>query len=366
MFFSKKEDYIIVEKWPPEQFLSNLYALDINIPNFILAGHVSDNKHFIDLKKNKLLPWGWSPAAHKKLTILKPGCSAKFKKSPVFNWNSSQRDLYSKRFALGILKKLLTNFPNDRYISHSQLTEVCTSKIQFESSLKKWNKLMVKAPWSSSGRGLQPITKTPIHPKVWDKLLGIVKDQGYAIVEPFLNKALDLAFQFNLKGGKVSFLGISNFSADQKGHYMGNSLNGLPLGLDAEIVDFVDTVTDNIIRALSCTIEASELALRYEGPFGVDALVYYDHKRQIKINPCLEINLRHNMGLLSLQLEKLIHPGKKGTFRTYYKPGSTFHKFAEEMIRTHPLIISKNKIVSGFLPLVAPDKDVLFGAYLLV
>ena len=72
------------------------------------------------------------------------------------------------------------------------------------------------------------------------------------------------------------------------------------------------------------------------------------------------------MGLLSLQLEKLILNDKKGIYRTFYLPGTTFAEFVREMENKYPLIISHQKIESGFFALTEPKNDTRFGAYILV
>ena len=133
---------------------------------------------------------------------------------------------------------------------------------------------MVKAPWSSSGRGLQPVTKLPVHPKVWEKIMGIVKEQGYAIAEPFLNKQFDLSFQFEIVEGKVHFLGFSHFQTDKKGRYLGSFLNGIPNGTSQELALFVQQSSDFLVKPLAKIIEQSELPKNYEGHFGVDTLIY--------------------------------------------------------------------------------------------
>jgi len=364
LFFAQSTDKVIVSEIPSITFLEDLKKIGIELPEFILKKTIQSGN--LNSPINQLKPWGWSPAAHKLLSPFKANCSEEFKKSPVFNWKPEYKNYYSKKFALGILKQFTCRFPSDYFIDQNQLTEVCTTKTEFEALLKKWGKLMVKAPWSSSGRGLQPITKTPVHPKVWDKILGIVKEQGYAIVEPYLNKVIDLAFQFHLKKGKVVFLGISNFSTDYKGQYNGNSLNGLPATLNPEVVKFVESIPSLVLKPLTQMLEESDLAKNYEGYFGVDMLIFKDDTQQLKVNPCLEINVRYNMGLLSLQLEKFLVAKKKGLFRTYFKPGTTFFEFKKEMEDKHPLILKGNKINSGFFALTEAKEDTLFGAYIIV
>ena len=366
MFFSKPENFILVNKLPSKNFIESLRQLNIETPNFILSKNISGNKEFINLSKNRLLPWGWSPAMHKKLSVLKTGCSDEFKKSPVYNWQPESKNLYSKNFARGILKTIISEYPDECFIQQDKIPEICTTQKKFEVCIKRWGRIMVKAPWSSSGRGLQPIIKSFMHQKVWAKLLGIVKEQGYAIVEPYLDKVFDLAFIFELKKGKVIYHGTSNFTTDKKGQYIGNSLNGLPDAVNKTVRDFIETVPEKIVQPLIEIIESSDLAKFYEGFFGVDTLIYNDENGALKINPCLEINVRQNMGLLSLHLEKLIHPDKKGIYRIYYKPGTTFLQFKKEMEKKHPLKISNHKVESGFFSLTEVFEDTLFGAYILV
>jgi hypothetical protein len=366
LFFAFPHDLILVDRIPSENFINQFEKIGFTLPRLVLKNDFLYSNNLQKQAFNKLAPWGWSPAAHKILARLKPGCSAEFLSSPVAHWKPEHRDLYSKGFALTILKELIRTAPSDVFITEDLIPEICTTREQFEDLISRWEKLMVKAPWGSSGRGLQPVTKTPVHAKVWEKILGIVNGQGYAIVEPLLEKAADLSFQFEMKEGRVSFLGTSNFSTDKKGRYQGNFLNGLPDSYSEEIKNFIKNVPGIIIEPLISIIENSELAKLYEGNFGVDTLIFRDKKNQLKINPCLEINVRLNMGLLSLHLEKLVYPGKKGIFRTFYNPAQNFLSFKKEMEKGYPFKIRSQKIESGFFPLTDATADTRFGAYILI
>ncbi|WP_340114561.1 hypothetical protein [Maribellus mangrovi] len=366
MFLADHADHILVEELPSESFLKSLEQLHFIPPKFIKKKEALASKKYIDTAHNRLKPWGWSPAAHKILEPLKKNCSSRFKNSPVYEWKAEHRAFYSKKFGREILGQLLEKYPDNTFINQNHTARICTTKTEIEACLQEWSNLMAKAPWSSSGRGLQRISKTPVHEKVWEKLLGIVNDQGYAIVEPLLNKQLDIAFQFQIVEGKVSFLGISNFSTDSKGQYQGNHLNGLPDSIDAGVREFAQTLPDKIIEPLLYTLENSELPKNYEGNLGVDALVYKNNEGRLLVNPCLEINLRQNMGLLSLHLEHFLVPGKKGIFRTWYGGGKSYLQFKEHMQKKHPLVLQDSRIKSGFLSLTDAQSDTKFGAYLWV
>lgn len=364
MFLVQKGDYILVWKQPSSPFLQTFEALDFDLPKFIEVKKALTCDEILKNPVGKLKPWGWSPAAHQLLSPLKPSCSTDFRESPVAVWKPEYREFYSRRFALETLKHLLADYNNPDFLPEFLIPEICTTQTEIEALFKRWGELLIKAPWSSSGRGLQPVTKSPVHPKVWEKLLGIINSQGFVMVEPLLEKALDLAFQFEISKGKISYLGISNFTTDPKGQYTGNHLNGLPGHIDPEVASFAASVPEFLIQPLIHILEKSELAKNYEGNFGVDTLIFYDQNCKLKINPCLEINLRQNMGLVSLSLEKIIHPEKKAMFRTYYHPGISFYRFKKEMEEKHPAVISQKKLVSGFFPLTGADENTMFGAYL--
>lgn len=364
LIFASSNDIVLVRKMPTDDFRNRLKSMGISLPRFMLLENTLKTKAG-DEKLDWLMPWGWSPAAHKLLGPLKELCSASFLNSPVANWDSAQKEFYSKKFSLGILENLLPLLPREKVHPQELLPRIVTTRNEFQQLIEQWGKLMVKAPWSSSGRGLQPITKTPVVPKVWEKLMGIVNEQGYAIAEPLLDKVLDMALQFELKSGKVNYLGRSIFLTDKKGQYQGNFLKGMPGNILPETKEMVKELPEMLKTPLIKILEESPFAKNYEGNFGVDVLIYRDEEGQLRVNPCLEINVRQNMGLLSLHLEKYLAPGSKGMFKTFFQKDTTFQVFADEMQEKHPPVISDSQITKGFFPLTEQAADAQFGAYII-
>ena len=183
LFYANQNDVLLMNNPPTEEYIIHLKKAGITAPIFFRLKDLPKDKAFLMAPKNKLLPWGWSPAAHRLLIPLKQSCSGEFKSSPVADWRPEYREIYSKRFAADILKKLLPLIPGDMALPPQLMPEICKSRDEIEILINRWGKLMVKAPWSSSGRGLQKITKFPVAPKVLEKLLGIINDQGYAVIE---------------------------------------------------------------------------------------------------------------------------------------------------------------------------------------
>ncbi len=366
LYFSCKNDIVLVENPPSKKFLESLMKIKAEIPRFEIKNAALNNQKILTLPKNKLLPWGWSPAAHKLLFPFKESCSPEFKNSPVFNWKAEHKEITSRKFASKILKQVIAKCSADYIIPSDLAPKVCTSQTDIEEAIQEWGNIMIKAPWSSSGRGLQPITKTPVHQKIWEKVMGIINEQGYVMVEPFLNKKIDLSLQFEIQKGKVEFLGVSRFYNNKKGQYNGNYLNGWPTDTEKELVDFAGLAPKSVLQLLINELESSKMAYHYEGVFGVDMLVYSDKNHLLKINPCLEINMRHTMGLLAIRVEKFLMEGSQGIFSTFFQPGKSFKTFTREMEKNYPITISQNKIKSGFLALTDSTDESQFGAYILV
>ena len=364
-FFAQSCDIVLTENLPSSEFIHSFDQLECQLPQFFKKHDFIKEAEIKPNELNRLVPWGWSVATHKLLSPLKKHCSYEFKSSPVFNWKPESKELYSKRFALEVLTKLLSELHYDFLLPGHLLTEVCTTQSEIEKVISKWGNVMIKAPWSCSGRGLQPITKTPVHPKVWERITGIINDQRFVIAEPYLNKVADLAFEFKVEKGRVDFCGISNFFTDNKGQYQGNYIHGIPNEYDNDTVTFLKSLPDILVKPIIKTLESSKLSLLYEGNFGVDMLIFRDEKNRLKVNPCLEINLRQNMGLLALQLEKLVSPDKTAIYRMFYQQGKSFLEFKNEMTKKHPPVFVNRKLYSGFFALTEANENTQFGAYIL-
>lgn len=121
--------------------------------------------------------------------------------------------------------------------------------------------------------------------------------------------------------GRIIFAGYSLFRTNAGGAYEGNRL--LP---DAEIerrlsayvpVAALHRLREELQRRLSVS-----LGTEYTGYLGVDMMICrFALFPEFRIHPCVEINLRMNMGLVSRMLyDRYVRPGAGGTFRISYYP----------------------------------------------
>lgn len=364
--FASKNDIIISANHPSKEYIDDLKQAGFKLPNFILKRKQFQPSDFSEYKLNQILPWGWSPAAHHFFEPIKNTCSELFKNSPVYNWNPKFKEFASRRFSQQILKNFINHSSAGFLLPEKFLPEICYSKPEVEKQIIKWGKIMIKAPWSSSGRGLQPITKTPVHEKVWERISGIMSEQGFVMAEPFLNKVADFALLFEIKNKSIERLGSSYFFTDKKGQYQGNIINPAKLTENYEVNNFLSRNKSEISEMLALILSGSGIINYYEGVFGVDILVYRDENGELKINPCLEINFRHTMGHVALALKGRISENKTGRFQIFFNPRKTYFEYANDLKLKHPLKMKNNKIEAGFLSLTDISETTRFGAFLLV
>ena len=164
-----------------------------------------------------------------------------------------------------------------------------------------------KSPWSSSGRGvfvgsvdfnpnLNPNLDLNCKSSTLKRLQGFLSSQGGFVVDRFYeDKVLDFAMEFVVhKDHTVEFLGYSVFQTGESGAYGYNYVES-----QEELLRRIDVDAALLHRLIAYHKEHLAQTV-YHGPVGIDMLKTADGS----IHPCLEINLRLNMGILALLLHE--------------------------------------------------------------
>ena len=362
---ARPEDVVLVDQIPSEQFTDRLEKAGFRLPIFRMTAPSLVDPEFLASEKGFLFPWGWSPAAHKLLSPLKPRCCPKFKNAPVAEWRDIHRELYSRKSSLEVLKNIVQNQNSENRLPEADLPEICTTHDQIIALQQRWEKVVVKAPWSSSGRGLQILRQNEFNQTNRQVISGYLKQQGYVVAGPWYNKVMDLSFQFfSFGNGKIEFRGLTSFSTDHSGHYAGNYIQELPPDVDPLLKDFLQKNLPEVKQVLLQSLLESNYSTDYYGWFGADALVYKSDDKSYKIDPCLEINCRLTMGAVALRLRNHLAENSTGEFRMMHGKEGLFSKFCDEMMVKDPLKTENGKIYRGFLPLTPALSNSLFGAWI--
>jgi hypothetical protein len=360
--FGNPRDFVLTDKIPSRDYILKLSDAGFEIPEFCkLDELVSRNDESFD----SIIPWGWSPAAHFILKDLKAKCSQEFQESPVFNWKEEHKILFERKTSLQFLTDFLKQNTLDFYIEKAFSGTIVTEIAEIEELLKFQASVVLKAPLSSSGRGIQIIRKPTLSNSNRQWVSGILNQQKYLIAEPYLDKIADISFQFRITDkSEPEYLGRSVFETNTNGQYKCTFIhpeigNSVFLEMFKETKKMIDITAERLKKALKHSV----YAMHHRGFIGIDALIYRDILG-LKIQPCIEINCRMNMGILSMQIEKKIHQDTTGKYELFYGSRGEFQNFATKKTCEFPLKTRNGKLSSGFLSLVEPDSEKQFGAYM--
>lgn len=231
-------------------------------------------------------PWGWNLALRASLKRMGIPESV----MPATEQIERIRQLSHRRTAARLLPFLQTAGTVGEAFECIQAEEV-------EALLAKYGQVVMKAPWSSSGRGLRFLSteRTPFQMQAgWFRHL--VSMQGSVMVEPLYDKVKDFGMEFCVDDAGIHYLGLSLFHT-KNGAYVGNILT--TEYKKREMIsrylsmDLLDSVQQRIVQHLDLG--------DYRGPFGIDMMVVNSNNQRF-LHPCVEINLRRTMGHVALAI----------------------------------------------------------------
>ena len=260
-------------------------------------------------------PWGWDLLIRSQLQKRFPWLSL-----PSVEQIDEWRRLSSRELAVETLGRLVDKKKN-LLIGESYL---CTTVNQVRMLLTQHPNALLKQLWSSSGKGLKPVTDSFEMP-LQNWCSKAIVQQGSVVFEPRYHRVLDFAMEFESDGcGLITFLGYSVFRTSETGQYAGNILDTSE-NLERIILRELQTDDVCILHGLQqrlCNLLSTSIGNSYSGPFGVDMMVVEGGL----LHPCVEINLRYNMGQLAMELSKrVLAPGQTGLFQILTPTGPDSH-----------------------------------------
>ena len=100
----------------------------------------------------------------------------------------------------------------------------CFTEQEIDYCCHTWNRIVIKAPWSSSGRGVRFVDAETFSDNIRGWIRNTLSQQGSVMIEPYYNKVKDFGMEFMVDSeGKVGYCGLSLFSTTGSA-YTGNLL----------------------------------------------------------------------------------------------------------------------------------------------
>ncbi len=272
---------------PPESArrfaLQNASLMKILYPEAHACIPVSDISKYFCVNHSdttcQIVPWGWN-------IVLKDRLLASGVEESLLPSNQSLDCLRRLQHR----STLLPIQPDSRAV---------TSVLDVKELLRQYRNLVLKAPWSGSGRGLRWVSDSMTdHDVYWFEK--VVRTQRCVLVQPRLCVLEEFALEYMVYPDGIELRGFSLF-VSSNGVYQANLL--LPDETIRQRIRYNPAEQELLESWLETHVVG-----QYQGPLGVDYIHTPDGQNHLS-----EINFRHTMGMVAHQI--LHHdPRLRGTW----------------------------------------------------
>lgn len=248
---------------------------------------------------DRVIPWGWNAAL--KALLVKSGIPSHV--LPDDEWIEGVRSLQHRTTVMPLQPQA---WP-------------ANNVEEIEERLHYYGKVVMKAPWSGSGRGVRFVVGAMAeNDRLWAEK--VIKEQQCVVVEPYHEVLEDFAFEYYVGDTSllpepmrktvsrisdvVSFIGYSLFRT-QGGVYRSNRL-WMDERIESHLSDRYCVGISGLVHQIGGWLD-STLTGRYQGPLGVD--LFMD---DAGVPHVCELNLRHTMGLVAHEMLRN-NPSLEGT-----------------------------------------------------
>ena len=304
-------------------------------------------------------PWGLSP------DVLTAFDRLRRRGAPLIvpAWSDALRTLTHRQTAALCLERVLSRLPE---LPRLAVPTFCTSLNEIEDYMTTCQPpLLLKTPFSCSGRGLLTIENASITDPERRWIEGALRRWGSVSIEPRLDKTADFALEFRSDGhGSVTYAGLSVFDTHPRGAFS-CALLGHPDTLRRQLPDILHgPLFDRLCTAVADTLR-DVLGRVYSGFLGVDMLSYRTTEGTTAVHPFIELNLRYTMGLVACSLSRrLVHPDAVGrlSIARCVAPGDALRAHQAD-VRHLPAHFADGRLRAGYLSLVPVAPATLFRAF---
>ncbi|MXW81609.1 MAG: ferritin-like domain-containing protein [Gemmatimonadetes bacterium] len=336
MLLCVRDDVVLLREKPSPTFLRRMQGLGFAIPEFVECS-ADGLVALAERKVNALRPWGWSPDSAELFAPLVEGLP-RGGEGPC--WNEAVRSLYAKSWGAAWLGEFLAAQEADYFCGTDVVGTACETTEQVLTEIGRlgeegFDAVVIKAIYGSSGRGQIHCRGGQLRAEQRGRLENILRQQGQVVVEPWLDKVVDLSLHFDVgTEGAVTVAGWTRFFTDGRGQYRGSFVGSLTAGLDEEVKRFLYGDGRDARRLPKLGEQLAEwlaeplCAAGYQGPVGVDAMVCRDRDR-LRLKPIVEVNPRTTMGRVALKLQQAVNSARTALWLVISRREVTAAGFAD-------------------------------------
>jgi hypothetical protein len=296
-----RDDCVVCPRTVTPEFRAYLYRAGVRLPEVVVARRLGEAQTGHQLVE-ELVVWSASPAVPPQVADWRFRGAAP-------RWKQSWRRFFSKSWSASRFREWLRSTRDPRLCAEADVGRVCTSLEQVAERVRS-RPCLIKSPFSTAGRRRRRALNGALDPATAAWVRDELGRSGELLVEPCLERVVDLSLQFRIGDAGVEFAGISRFWTSPGGRYRGAWVGRWDRSLSP---DFRRLFMSQIGgRSLVLRLQEAGLFLcremaedGYRGPVGVDAMLYRG-TGELLLKPVVELNPRHTMGLVALRLRALL------------------------------------------------------------
>ncbi len=373
MFLARRQDQVLVRRRPSAEWLESLQTVGFQPPEFLEVDPSQPAAVVTTPKIGGIEPWGWSPQVRAAFSSLverlvstsggnSEWCRSLLQSQPISNHLAH---IFSKSWGAEILNQWLIEHPeSERFFGGREIVGITLRDetavyAEIDRLLSIGHSIMIKAPYGTSGMQVKEIRQPADlseRIRIWIKNI-LFKQRGI-VVERYLDPLVDLSVQLEIGPEKIQIFSARQMITGNHHEYRGAYLGKKPPGLNSEYQRFFHealSTWQEFLRYVGGRLREEG----YQGPTGVDALLWRENNGSIRIKPLIEVNPRWTMGRVALELEKLLAPGVNAVWLILPVPEikkmgfASAAAFANQIREKYPIKIKlgepRPSIVSGVL-----------------
>ncbi len=317
MFVCARDDAVLVSRPPRPAFLEPLARAGFVLPEFVTADEVEGRRF------SAVEPWA---ATVRGLAL--DGAQLEQARAPT------PAALFGKEWSAAQLAECGPTLPlpvDPRHVGVACADRAAVAAQVGRLRAAGFDAIVAKASLSTAGGGIRRLhgmpsemayntvagsapamgsSSDPAGSRGSSKWLDRWLSAGPIIVEPWLDRVLDLGIQLTVRGpDDVRIDGITRNLVDTRGRHRGILLTPLATGLPVALRIFLmSRPVQATLRAVGDTIGRALAAAGHRGPAAIDALVHRGGDGY-GLKPLVEVNPRCSMGRIALNLRKRVARG---------------------------------------------------------
>ncbi len=312
---AKRDDIVLVREMPRREYLERLRNCGFDLPEFEVVADetaLAPDSLTANRRLRNLRPWAWEPGSARLLRPLRSSLPAV---ADVPQWSEPLRQLFSKaaqarQWPAWTGGGAPLSIPT---ASGDSLAGKCEEIRQNWGGVGDPVPIVWKPEFSAAGRGFWLIDAAGLDPRGFDGGPKRVERGAPGVLEPWVERVFDFSVQFEKDAHGLRRLGFTRQEIGEGGRYLGTVWSpkfcrGLPPELARHLMREAMPAYE-IGAAFPESLDRWLEAAGYRGPVGVDAFIYRDSSGRLAHRLVCEVNPRHTMGRLALDLSRHLSAG---------------------------------------------------------